>query len=223
MKKVIVTGASGMVGKGVLLECLDHPEISDVLSIGRSKLDLNHPKLHQLVHADFSDFENVVSQLQGYDACFMCMGVSSAGLSEEEFSKFTYSYTIALAKAAYEANPKMTVTYVSGEGTDSTEKGNIMWARVKGRTENALLNMGFAQAYMFRPGAIIPLNGITSKTRLYQFMYDYFTWLVKIFRAISPDKVTDTTKMGLAMINVMLNGYSSAILETKDINSLAAI
>jgi hypothetical protein len=150
------------------------------------------------------------------------MGISSAGMNEEEFSKLTFTYTIALAKAAYQANPQMTVTYVSGEGTDSTEKGKIMWARVKGRTENTLLNMGFKQAYMFRPGAIIPLRGITSKTRLYQFMYDYFTWLIKILRSVSPNSVTDTTKMGLAMINALLYGYPTPILVTKDINLLAS-
>jgi uncharacterized protein YbjT (DUF2867 family) len=222
MKKVIVTGATGMVGKGVLLECLDHPQIGEVLSISRNLLDLEHPKLRQLIHSDFSNFDGVADQLRGFDACFMCMGVSSAGMNEEEFSKLTFTYTIALAKAAYQANPQMTVTYVSGEGTDSTEKGKIMWARVKGRTENTLLNMGFKQAYMFRPGAIIPLRGITSKTRLYQFMYDYFTWLIKILRSVSPNSVTDTTKMGLAMINALLYGYPTPILVTKDINLLAS-
>jgi uncharacterized protein YbjT (DUF2867 family) len=222
MKKVIVTGATGMVGKGVLLECLDHPQIGEVLSISRNLLDLEHPKLRQLIHSDFSNFDGVADQLRGFDACFMCMGISSAGMNEEEFSKLTFTYTIALAKAAYQANPQMTVTYVSGEGTDSTEKGKIMWARVKGRTENTLLNMGFKQAYMFRPGAIIPLRGITSKTRLYQFMYDYFTWLIKILQSVSPNSVTDTTKMGLAMINALLYGYPTPILVTKDINLLAS-
>ena len=222
MKKVIVTGATGMVGKGVLLECLDHPQIGEVLSISRNLLDLEHPKLRQLIHSDFSNFDGVVDQLREFNACFMCMGVSSAGMNEEEFSKLTFTYTIALAKAAYQANPQMTVTYVSGEGTDSTEKGKVMWARVKGRTENTLLNMGFKQAYMFRPGAIIPLRGITSKTRLYQFMYDYFTWLIKILRSVSPNSVTDTTKMGLAMINALLYGYPTPILVTKDINLLAS-
>jgi uncharacterized protein YbjT (DUF2867 family) len=222
MKKVIVTGATGMVGKGVLLECLDHPQIGEVLSISRNLLDLEHPKLRQLIHSDFSNFDGVADQLRGFDACFMCMGISSAGMNEEEFSKLTFTYTIALAKAAYQANPQMTVTYVSGEGTDSTEKGKIMWARVKGRTENTLLNMGFKQSYMFRPGAIIPLRGITSKTRLYQFMYDYFTWLIKILQSVSPNSVTDTTKMGLAMINALLYGYPTPILVTKDINLLAS-
>ena len=127
MKKVIVTGATGMVGKGVLLECLDHPQIGEVLSISRDLLDLEHPKLRQLIHSDFSNFDGVADQFRGFDACFMCMGVSSAGMNEEEFSKLTFTYTIALAKAAYQANPQMTVTYVSGEGTDSTEKGKIMW------------------------------------------------------------------------------------------------
>jgi len=217
MKKVIVTGATGMVGKGVLLECLDHNEIGEVLVIGRNSLELTHPKLKELIHKDFTDFSKVRQQLSGYDACFFCLGISSAGLKEEQYKKITYDFTLSLAKTLFDINPKITFNYVSGEGTDSSEKGRMMWARVKGKTENDLLNMGFQQAFMFRPGMIIPLRGIKSKTKSYQFMYDYFMWLVKLVKAISPNSVVTTTQIGLAMINSMRNGYSKTILTPKDI------
>ncbi len=222
MKKVIITGATGMVGKGVLLECLDHKEIGEVLVVGRNPLGMNHPKLKELKVADFNDFSPYTKELSGYDACFFCMGISAAGLSEEQYRKVTYDYTLALAKTLVEINRHMTFTYVSGQGTDSTEKGRIMWARVKGKTENDLLNLGFKQAFMFRPGAIIPLRGIKSRTKLYQFMYDYFLWLVKGYKAISPNSVVDTTQVGLAMIHVMLKGYDKQVLEPKDIIQLSA-
>ncbi|HUX94594.1 MAG TPA: NAD-dependent epimerase/dehydratase family protein [Bacteroidales bacterium] len=217
MKKVIITGATGMVGKGVLLECLDHDEINEVLIIGRNNSGIDHPKLKELIHKDFTDFSDVRNQISDYDACFFCMGISAAGLTEEQYKLITYDYTLSLAKTLYEVNPQMTFNYVSGQGTDSTEKGRMMWARVKGKTENDLLRMGFKQAYMFRPGMIIPLRGIKSRTKSYQFMYDYFMWLVKGLKAISPNSVVDTTKIGLAMINSMLKGYSKSIIRPKDI------
>jgi uncharacterized protein YbjT (DUF2867 family) len=221
MKSVIITGATGMVGKGVLLECLDHNSIDKVLVIGRNMLDINHPKLTELIHKDFTDFSGVRNQLTGFDACFFCMGISAAGLSEEEYKKITYDYTLALARTLLEINKEMTFTYVSGEGTDSTEKGRMMWARVKGRTENDLLNLGFKQAFMFRPGAIIPFRGIKSRTKSYQFIYDYFMWLVKAIKVIAPNAVVNTTQIGLAMINCMLKGYHKKVLRPKDIISLS--
>jgi len=221
MKKVIITGATGMVGKGVLLECLDHPEIKEVLSIGRNPLGMKHPKLKELIHADFSNFSEFHSQLYGYNGCFFCLGISAAGLKEEQYQRITYEYTMALAQTLVEINPQMTFNYVSGQGTDSTEKGRMMWARVKGKTENDLLKLGFNQAFMFRPGMIIPLRGITSRTKSYQFMYDYFMWLVKLVKTISPDSVVTTTQIGLAMINSMLKGYSKTILTPKDIINLS--
>lgn len=220
-KKVIITGATGMVGKGVLLECLDHDSISEVLHIGRNSLALQHPKLKELLHADFSDFSTIKSELSGYDACFYCMGISAAGLSEQAYRKITYDYTLALANTLLENNPEMTFTYVSGVGTDSTEKGRMMWARVKGKTENDLLNLGFKQAFMFRPGMIIPLRGIKSRTKSYQFMYDYFMWLVKTIRFLSPNSVVTTTQIGLAMINSMLLGSDKKVLGPKEIIGLA--
>ncbi len=219
--KVIITGATGMIGKGVLLECLDHQEIDMVLTIGRSALDLAHPKLQQIVHTDFLNYTSIEDQLKGFDACFLCMGISAAGLSEKKYRTITYDYTLSLAKTLHHLNPKMICTYVSGAGTDSTEKGRTMWARVKGKTENDLLDLGFRQAYMFRPGAIIPLRGIKSRTKSYQFLYDYFMWLVKLVKTISPNSVVNTTQIGLAMIHAALHGYEKKILTPKDIINLS--
>jgi len=173
MKNVIITGATGMIGKGVLLECLDSDLISEVLVIGRNSIGMQHPKLKELVHRDFSNFSDVRSQLAGYDACFFCLGISAAGLNEEQYKRITYNFTLALAKTLFELNPQMTFNYVSGQGTDSSEKSRMMWARVKGKTENDLLTMGFKHAFMFRPGMIIPLRGIKSRTKSYQFMYGW--------------------------------------------------
>ena len=220
-KKVIITGATGMVGKGVLLECLDHEVISEVLVIGRNSLNIEHPKLKELIQKDFANFYDVRDQLTGYDACYFCLGISASGLNEEQYKNITYNFTLALANTLIDINSDMTFIYVSGEGTDSTEKGRMMWARVKGKTENDLLNLGFKQAYMFRPGAIIPLRGIKSRTKSYQFMYDYFMWLVKGIKAISPNSVVNTTQIGLAMINAMLKGYNKNVLKPKDIIILA--
>lgn len=221
MKKVIITGATGMVGKGVLLECLDHAEIGEVLVIGRKNVGIKHAKLKELIHKDFTDYSQVQSQLYGYDACFFCLGVSAAGLKEEQYLRITYDFTIALAKTLFQINPQITFNYISGVGTDSSEKGRAMWARVKGKTENDLLKMGFKQAYMFRPGMIIPLRGIKSATKSYQFMYDYFMWLVKMVKAISPNSVVNTTQIGLAMINSIDKGYTKKILDPKDIIRLS--
>jgi uncharacterized protein YbjT (DUF2867 family) len=220
-KKVIITGATGMVGKGVLLECLDHDAIFEVVHIGRSSVEIIHPKLKELIHSDFSDFSRVKSDLSGFDACFYCLGISAAGLSEEAYKKITYDYTLALAKPLLENNPNMTFNYVSGVGTDSTEKGRMMWARVKGKTENDIINLGFKQAYAFRPGMIIPLRGIKSRTKSYQFMYDFFMWLVKAIKFLSPNSVVNTTQIGLAMINSLLHGSDKKVLSPKDMIVLA--
>lgn len=219
--KVIITGATGMVGKGVLLECLDHPSIEQVLTIGRSKVELEHPKLMQLEHKDFSDFSTISDQLKGFEACYLCMGISVAGLNEDQYTTITYDYTLALAQELVKLNPEMTCTYVSGQGTDSTEKGRTMWARVKGRTENDLMKLGFRQSFMFRPGAIIPLRNIKSKTRLYQFFYDYFMWFLKLMKVLAPNSIVNTTQIGLAMINVVKQGYEKKIIDPKDIIALS--
>ncbi len=217
MKNVIITGATGMVGKGVLLECLDDENIGKVLAVGRSSLNMSHPKLSELLHKDFSEFESVKDQLSGYHACYMCMGVSSANMKEDRYTVMTYDYTLALATTLFAKSPEMTITYVSGQGTDSSEKGRSMWARVKGKTENDLLKMGFAQAFMYRPGGIIPLRGIKSRTRLYQFFYDYFMWLIKLIKLIAPNSIVNTTQIGRSMINVTMNGCDKLILDPIDI------
>ena len=220
-KKVIITGATGMGGKGILLECLDHEAINEVLVIGRNPIEMKHPKLKELIHKDFTDFSSAKTQLSGYDACFFSLGISAAGLKEEQYRKITYDFTMALAKPLYELNPEMIFNYVSGQGTDSSEKGRMMWARVKGQTENDLLKMGFKGAYMFRPGAIIPLRGIKSRTKSYQFIYDYFMWFVKLMKALSPNSVVNTTQIGLAMINSVIKDYDKNVLSPKDIIELS--
>ncbi len=215
--KVIITGATGMVGKGVLLECLDQEKVEQVLAIGRSKLEMEHPKLKQIIHKDFADYSSIESELMGYDACYLCMGVSAAGLSEEKYTKITHSYTMTLAKTLLDKNPEITCTYVSGEGTDSSEKGRAMWARVKGKTENDLLALGFKQAYMFRPGAIIPLRGIKPSSKLYRVLITYLKWLIYLVKFLAPNSVVNTTQIGLAMLNLTPNGYEKSVLKPKDI------
>lgn len=221
MKKVIITGATGMVGKGVLLECLDHQEIEKVITIGRSQTGISHPKLEEIIHKDFGDFSTFANEFKGIDACFFCLGISAAGLNEDQYRKITYDFTLTLAKTLLAGNPQMTFNYVSGQGTDSTEKGRMMWARVKGKTENDLMNLGFKHSFMFRPGVIIPLKGIKSKTKSYQFMYDYFMWLIAIIKAISPNSIVNTTQIGKAMINSVLKGYDKLILKPGDIIALS--
>ncbi len=219
--KIIITGATGMVGKGVLLECLDHDKIDQVLSIGRSQLEMEHPKLKQIIHSDFSTYESIKSELSGYDAAYLCMGVSAAGLSEEKYTEITYSYTLNLAKTLLELNPEMTCIYVSGEGTDSSEKGRSMWARVKGKTENDLLALGFRQAFMFRPGGIIPLRGIKPSSKLYRVLITYLKWLIYLVKALAPNSVVNTTQIGIAMINASLGGYDKSVLKPRDILTLS--
>ncbi len=219
--KVIITGATGMVGKGVLLECLDHPKITEALSISRKTSGINHSKLKELLHPDFSEFASVADQLKGYDACYACMGVSAAGMKEEQYKKLTYDFTLSLARELFQINKDMTFTYVSGVGTDSTEKGRTMWARVKGKTENDILNLGFKQAFMFRPGAIIPLRGIQPSSKMYRILINNLKWLIKLMKRLSPDSVVDTTQIGLAMVNVTLRGYDKKIITPKDILVLA--
>ncbi|RMF08931.1 MAG: NAD-dependent epimerase/dehydratase family protein [Candidatus Neomarinimicrobiota bacterium] len=222
-KKVLLTGATGMVGKGVLLECLDHPAIGEVVAIGRHTTGMEHPKLTEVVHRDFTDFTPIRDRLEGVDACFYCLGVSSAGMQEEDYRRITYDYTLSLARLLVQLNPGMTFIYVSGQGTDSSEQGRSMWARVKGKTENDLLALGFRQAFMFRPGMIIPLKGIRSRTRLYQFFYDYFLWLIRGIKILAPNSIVTTTQIGLAMIHCMLQGCSTPILAPRDIIQLSGI
>src|SRR5439155_16608749 len=220
---VIIFGATGMVGTGVLLECLDDPRIERVLSVSRHPVPIDAPKLRTIVHRDFFNFATIQPQFAGADSCFFCLGVSSVGMSESEYHHITYDLTLAAATAvAAVTDRRLTFCYVTGEGTDSTERGRSAWARVKGKTENALLRLPFKAAYMFRPGYIQPLRGIRSKTRWYQAIYDVIGRLYPVFRRLVPRYVTTTVNMGLAMIEVAASGYEKPILSTVDINRAAA-
>jgi len=215
--KVILFGATGMVGQGVLRECVLDPDVQHILSIVRTPSGQHHPKLRELVHTNFFDYSAIEPELTGFDACFFCLGVSSAGMDEAKYKHLTYDLTLAAATTLARLNPQMTFLYVSGAGTDSTELGRIMWARVKGKTENDLLKLPFRAAYMFRPGFIQPLHGIRSKTKLYQFFYTALNPILPLLKSAFPKSITTTEQLGRAMINVARNGYPKPILEVPDI------
>jgi uncharacterized protein YbjT (DUF2867 family) len=217
---VIVFGATGMVGSGVLVECLDDPRVHSVLVIGRSPCGVTHAKLRELLRSDFFDYSDAAADLTGFDACFFCLGVSAAGKDEATYHRLTYDLTIAAAEALAGPNPNLTFCYVSGEGTDSSERGRFMWARVKGKTENRLLEMPF-NGFIFRPGFIQPLKGVRSKTKLYQAIYTIIGPLYPLLRRFLPTHVTTTENVGRAMIRVAASGYSKHVLENPDINALA--
>ncbi|HEY4884597.1 MAG TPA: NAD-dependent epimerase/dehydratase family protein [Myxococcales bacterium] len=220
--KLILFGATGMVGQGALRECLLDPDVTQVLSVARGSTGQKHDKLHELLHKDFTDFSALERQLTGYDACFFCLGVSSAGMSEADYARVTYDFTLAAAKVLAKANPQMTFIYVSGTGTDSSEKGRSMWARVKGRTENALLALPFKAAFMFRPGFIQPMHGIVSKTKLYRVVYAISAPVFPVLNAAFPKAVTTTERVGRAMLAVAKSSFGKTLLENDDINALAA-
>ncbi|MGI5289220.1 NAD(P)H-binding protein [Nonomuraea polychroma] len=214
---VIIFGATGMVGRGVLRECLLDERVSAVLAVGRSPAGVAHPKLRDLVHGDLLDLTAVEEHLTGFDACFFCLGVSSAGMSEQDYRHITYDYTLSVAGTLARLTPGMTFVYVSGAGTDA--HGRAMWARVKGETENALLALPL-QAYMFRPGYIQPMHGITSRTRLYRVAYVASRPLYPLLRLLFPSAVTTTERIGQAMITVAERGAPKRILGPADINAL---
>ena len=216
--KAIITGSTGMVGEGVLHECLQHPEVESVLVINRKPCGVNHSKLKEIIHVDFSEFSTIESELSGYNAAFLCMGVSSMGLKEATYTKFTYDMTMALAKPLERLNPDMIVCYVSGQGTDTSETGRMMWARVKGKTENDLMKMAFKRAYLFRPAAIQPTPGLKNSYAFYKILNPLIPFLRKLF----PQYFTTLKEIGLAMIQVVKDGYSQQIIEVKDIVSLAS-
>jgi len=221
--RAIITGSTGMVGKGVLLECLDSPIVESVLVINRKTIGIKHEKLTEITHTDFYDLSPVEAQLKGYNACYFCLGVSSFRMSEADYTKVTHDLTLHFAETVLRMNRGMTFTYVSGVGTDSSEKSKTMWARVKGRTENDLLKMPFKAAFMFRPGFIQPMKGIKSATKLYNAIYVVFKPLYPLLKAISPNGITSTVQLGLAMINVTLEGHEKKVLHAKEINELAAL
>ena len=218
--RVVLFGATGMVGQGVLRECLLDPDVESVLSVGRTATGQPHAKLRELEHRDFLDFSPIKNELAGFDACFFCLGVSSAGMKEDAYRRITYDFTMAAARTLARLNPNMTFVYVSGMGTDSSERGRTMWAKVKGKTENELLGLPFKAAYMFRPGLIVPLDGIKSKTRLYRAFYAAMAPLLPLLNAAFPKYVTTTEQVGRAMIKVARQGATKSVLENSDINAV---
>jgi uncharacterized protein YbjT (DUF2867 family) len=218
--KVILFGATGMVGQGVLRECLLDAGVESVLAVGRSPTGLQHAKLREIVHDDFIDYSAIEPQLAGYDACFFCLGVSSLGMNEARYRHLTYDITLAAAKTLARLNPGMVFTYVTGRGTDSTEKGNLMWARVKGKTENDLLKLPFKAAYMFRPAGIQPLHGVRSKTAWVRAICVGAAPLLTLLTRIAPKFMTTSERVGRAMIKVARDGFPKPVLESEDINAV---
>lgn len=214
--KAIITGATGMVGEGVLLECLNHPDVEQVLVINRKPGGRSHPKLREIIHKDFFNLTPIESQLSGYNACFFCLGVSSVGMSQEEYKHLTYDLTMNVANLLAKQNPDMTFCYVTGAGTDSSEQGRLAWARVKGATENALMHL-FKNAYMFRPGFMKAVPGQKNIKSYYKLL----AWLYPIGRAIYPAGFCTLQEVGQAMIKTVTKGYEKPILEVKDIVALA--
>lgn len=219
--KVMLFGATGMVGQGVLQECLRDPDVDKVLCVGRTPPLQKHPKRHDLIRENLLDLAPIESDLAGYDACFFCLGISSVGMSEANYQHITYDMTLAVAQTLAKKNPEMVFIYVSGMGSDPSEQGRSMWARVKGKTENALLRLPFKASYMFRPGFIQPLHGIQSKTKLYRYTYMLTRPLYPLWKALFPQWVTTTENVGRAMLNAVKRGSSTPYLENRDINKLA--
>jgi uncharacterized protein YbjT (DUF2867 family) len=218
--KVILFGATGMVGQGCLRECLVDAGVERVLVVGRSPTGVQHAKLHEVLHDNFTDFSKIESQLRGYDACFFCLGVSSVGMEAERYRHLTYDVTMAAANALVRLNPGMVFTYVTGRSTDSTEQGPVRWARVKGKTENDLLKLPFKAAYMFRPAGIQPLHGVRSKTAWVQAIYVVAAPLLSYLARTAPKYMTTSEQLGRAMIKVARDGYPKPVLESEDINAV---
>jgi uncharacterized protein YbjT (DUF2867 family) len=214
---VIITGTTGMVGEGVLHECLNNENIEKVLVINRKTCGVVHPKLKEVLHPDFFNLYPVESQLIGYNAAFFCLGVSSVGMKEAAYKHLTYDLTLHVAQMILKNNPEMSITYVSGVGTDSTEKGRSMWARVKGRTENDLLKLPFKKAYMFRPGYIHPAKGMKNTNKYYA----YVTWLYPFLKSVFPKYASTLQDVSLAMINAVVTNFPKSFVEVEDINKLA--
>lgn len=216
---VIITGTTGMVGEGVLHECLNDERVERVLVINRKSCGVVHPKLKEIIHLDFFNLSPIEDQLGGYNASFFCLGVSSVGMKESKYAHLTYDLTIHVAETLLKQNPDLRITYVSGVGTDSTEKGSSMWARVKGKTENKLLFMPFKKAYMFRPGYIHPIKGLQNTQKYYR----YISWLYPFISTVFPRYASTMQQVAKAMINAVLTDYEKSIIEVDDINKLAKV
>jgi nucleoside-diphosphate-sugar epimerase len=219
--KVIITGSTGMVGKAVLLECIDSLAIDHILLINRKSLGNISPKVEELIVDDYDQLAQHADRLTGYDACYHCMGVSALGLSEEQYTRLTLAYTQQLADVLYDHNPDMTFIYVSGKGTDSSEEGSVMWARIKGKTENYILHKGFKDAYAFRPGGILPEKGVKSRTAWYNAIYVLLRPFFPILKTMK--SITRSTYIGKAMINLSQREISRKILEPENINEAATL
>ncbi|MGW5110042.1 epimerase [Nocardia sp. NPDC004123] len=218
--KVILFGATGMIGHGVLNECLRDARVEQVLAVGRSSLGVENPKLRELVQPDPSDLSAIAGELPEFDACFFCLGVSSVGMKEEDYRRITYDLTLKVGRTLAAGNPKLTFVYVSGQGTDSSEKGRSMWARVKGKTENDLLALPF-QAYMFRPGFVQPMDGVISKTPLYRAAYAVTGPLIPLLKRLAPNAFNDNREIGRAMITIAASGADSHVLTPRQISAHA--
>ena len=217
MIKAIITGATGMVGEGVLHECLNHSEVEQVLVINRKPCGVTHPKLKEIIHADFFDLSAIEHQLVNYNTCFYCLGITSLRMSEEDYNKTTYILTINFAEILLKQNPEMTFCYLSGAGTNGNEQAKSMWVRVKSKTENQLFKMPFKKTYMFRPGLMHPTKGLKNTQKLYKAI----NWMYPFLRLVFPKFVSTLAELGIAMINAANKGYSKNILEVKDIVALA--
>jgi uncharacterized protein YbjT (DUF2867 family) len=214
--QAIITGVTGMVGEGVLHECLHRPEVEKILVLTRKPSGIMHPKVNEIVHMNFHDLSAIENHLSGYNACFFCLGVSSVGMKEPEYRHLTYDLTLHVAKTLVRLNPDMTFCYISGAGTDTTEKGS-MWARVKGKTENDLLKLPFKESYMFRPGFIQPTPGLKNTLKFYK----YVLWMTPALRTVFPNYISSLKELGLAMIHSVTKRYPKRILEVKDIVELS--
>jgi uncharacterized protein YbjT (DUF2867 family) len=219
--KIILFGATGMVGQGVLRECLRAGDVEQVLAIGRNAIGQQHPRLQEIIRSDLFDYTPIADQMRGFDACLFCLGVSAVGISEEEYSHLTYDLTMAAAESLARLNPRMTFIYISGAGTDSSERGRSMWARVKGRTENALQRLPFKAVFALRPGVILPLHGERSKVRAYRLFYSLAGPALHFSRRFVPDKILTTEIIGQAMLNLARSGRGRAVLQAKDILLIA--
>jgi hypothetical protein len=217
--KVIVTGVTGMVGEGVMHECLLHPDVESVLALARKPTGVSHPKLKEVIVQDFFDLSTAIPQLSGYNACFFCLGVSSVGMKEEDYKRVTYDLTMNVARMLSTVNTEMTFCYISGKATDSSEKGRLMWARVKGKTENDLMKLPFKRVFAFRPGFIKPTPGMQHTLKYYK----YVNWLFPILRLLYPSGASTLSEIGLAMISVAARGYDKSVLEVGDIVAAAKL
>jgi uncharacterized protein YbjT (DUF2867 family) len=218
---VVLFGATGMVGQGVLRECLRDPRVNRVLTVGRAATGIQHPKLREIVRADLLHYDSIEAELAGFDACLFCLGVSSAGMTEDAYTRVTYGITMAAAETLVRLNPAMTFVFVSGAGADSSERGRSTWARIKGRTENALLALPFKAVYVVRPAYIQPMHGERSRTPAYRIIYALGRPFVPLLRRLWPGSFTTTERLGQAMIAVAAGGAPSHILTVRDINAIA--